>query len=543
MAGRARDIIIRFLGDEKDLARSTRNLQGEIAKTDTALEKAGARAKKFGDAFKAAVVGAAAGAVSQMVKQASNLEESINAVDVVFGRSSRAIHDWGEGSAEAAGLATSEFNSAASVIGSALKNAGFDMDTVAEKTIQLTQRAADMASVFNTSVPDALGAIQAALRGESDPIERYGVALAAAKVEAKAAALGFKRVNGEFDAQAKAAARLELILEQTNQVAGDFGNTSDGLANSMRIAQADAKNLAAELGKELLPVLVDLLGGVKDINDTFADDDGALRWRSALFNGIPVLEDWARKSDDATAAAREQAGAHTENMTALELSRGRITKLLEPTATLGTTMATTAGQIRDVANAQKELLSPTFAHAAAVERNREANEALTEAEAALKEAIDKHGTSSDEATEAQENLDEANRNVLTSFIEQEAAAENLANVIDTTLLETLRRTAEQAGLTEAAIRRLLSTSLTGAGVPLVTVRDPNLANQGPAVDVEGGFIPRSAVPAAAGPTTPGEIVINNYNTWNVPDEATATYYAQSSLRTDLARIARGTVRN
>jgi len=183
----------------------------------------------------------------------SALNESINAVNVVFGQAAPKIFAFGETVAKSAGLARSEFQQMSTVLGSALLNVGFSADEVADKTIELTQRAADMASVFNTDVAQALGAIQSALRGETDPIEKFGVSLNAAAVDAQAAALGFSKVEGEFDTTAKAAARLSLILEQTSRVSGDFASTSGEFANASRIAAAEFENLRAELGEALLP--------------------------------------------------------------------------------------------------------------------------------------------------------------------------------------------------------------------------------------------------------------------------------------------------
>lgn len=201
------------------------------------------------------------------VRAASDLEESLNAVNVVFGTAAGTIIAFGEDAAEAAGLAQSEFQQMASVLGSALINAGIPLDEAAAKTIELTQRAADMASVFNTSVPDALGAMQSALRGETDPIEKFGVTLTAASVDAEAAALGFKKVSGEFDAQAKAAARLSLIMKQTDRVAGDFANTSDGLANSGKILSARFTDLKAKLGEVLVPAVEDAIKALEPLLD------------------------------------------------------------------------------------------------------------------------------------------------------------------------------------------------------------------------------------------------------------------------------------
>lgn len=193
--------------------------------------------------------------VTDSVRAASDLNESLNAVNVTFGASAKEILDWGKTNAASFGLSQRAFNEMATPLGAMLKNAGLSMQDVSKWTIDLTKRASDMASVFNTSVPDALEAIQAGLRGESDPLERYGVGLSAAKVEAEALAETGKRAASSLTAQELATARLNIIMKQTSQTAGDFQNTSDGLANATRIAQAQMENAKASLGNALLPIL------------------------------------------------------------------------------------------------------------------------------------------------------------------------------------------------------------------------------------------------------------------------------------------------
>lgn len=193
--------------------------------------------------------------VTDSVRQASNLNESLNAVNVTFGASAREITEWGKSNAASFGLSQSAFNEMATPLGAMLKNAGLSMQDTTKWTIDLTKRAADMASVFNTSVPDALEAIQAGLRGESDPLERYGVGLSAAKVEAEALAETGKRAASSLTEQEKATARLNIIMKQTSQAQGDFQNTADGAANAARIASAQFDNAKASLGNALLPIL------------------------------------------------------------------------------------------------------------------------------------------------------------------------------------------------------------------------------------------------------------------------------------------------
>jgi len=193
--------------------------------------------------------------VSDSVKAASDLNESLNAVKVTFGANAKEVTDWGKNNAANFGLSQAQFNAYATPLGAMLKNAGMSMQDTSKWTIDLTKRSADMASVFNTDVGEALEAIQAGLRGEADPLEKFGVGLSAAKVEAEALTETGKKSAASLTDQEKATARLNIIMKQTASVQGDFANTSDGAANAARKASAQFENAKASLGNALLPFL------------------------------------------------------------------------------------------------------------------------------------------------------------------------------------------------------------------------------------------------------------------------------------------------
>jgi len=205
------------------------------------------------------------------IEAASNLSESMNAVNVVFEDAAGIIADFAKNSAETLGLSTADFNQLAAVTGAFLQNVGFDAAAAAEETINLGSRAADMASIFNTDVTTALNAIQSGLKGEFNPLEQFGVKLNAATIEAKALAMGLADQTGAINDTAKAQAALALIYEQTDKFAGDFTNTSDGLANSTKILKAQMTNLSAEIGNVLMPIGLELTKLLSNLVERFTN--------------------------------------------------------------------------------------------------------------------------------------------------------------------------------------------------------------------------------------------------------------------------------
>lgn len=187
-----------------------------------------------------------------LAQAASALQESNNAINVLLGKSSEKFRTL-IGDSSKLGISTRDLNQALTPIIPLLKNSGLQGDAFAKKLNEITRRAVDISSIMNVEVSQALGAMGAGLRGEIDPLERLGVSFTAVEVEAKAAALGFKRVNGEFDTSAKTLARLEVILEKSKITAGDFANTSTSLANAQRVLKGSINNVKDAMSKAFLP--------------------------------------------------------------------------------------------------------------------------------------------------------------------------------------------------------------------------------------------------------------------------------------------------
>src|SRR3990172_1005878 len=270
MAVEVAALVARLEADVRDFERGMRQAQTRLDQFEASAGSAAGAAKKTGGSVTqmagtiktAAALALAAFAVDFVrgsISAASNLEESLNAVNKVFGESANKIHTFGQVTAQAVGLSTREFNQLATVTGSMLTNLGFQSDAAAKETIRLTQRASDMASVYNTDVGTALAAVNSALKGEANPIEQFGVKLNEATIKARAIELGLVGATGAIDQNAKATATLSLIYEQTAKTAGDFAQTSDSLANSQRRAAAAMENAQARLGRVGLPLIANFM--------------------------------------------------------------------------------------------------------------------------------------------------------------------------------------------------------------------------------------------------------------------------------------------
>ena len=250
------NIVLRTDFDAKGLIEAERGLDKFKSIADKAF-----RGVAIGTGIAAAAFGKLA---MDSIKAASNLEESTNAVNVAFGKSAEAVLAIGANSAQALGLARNEFNEAAvrfSAFAERIVGDGNDASTFIQ---EITQRASDFASVFNIEVAEALRVFQSGLAGEAEPLKRFGINLLQSEVQAFALRDGIIAVGEQMTETQKVQARYGLLLESTAKTAGDFANTSDGLANSQRILKARFTDLQAEIGQALLPAFTDLFKAVAD---------------------------------------------------------------------------------------------------------------------------------------------------------------------------------------------------------------------------------------------------------------------------------------
>lgn len=247
--GRPLTIMLRADTDglAKGLQSAEKQLQAFGKKTEVAARKA---------TFALAGIGVAA---FSSVQSASDLNESISKSEVIFGDSAKSIQNWAKTTDKSLGLSTTAALESAGNFAILGSSAGLTGKDLASFSTDLTGLAADLASFNNTSTDEAITALAAGLRGESEPLRRFGVLLSESAVQAKAMELGLAKTTKELTLQDKVLARNELILEQTTKQQGDFARTADGAANQQRILAASVENTKAELGRGLLPVYQQLL--------------------------------------------------------------------------------------------------------------------------------------------------------------------------------------------------------------------------------------------------------------------------------------------
>lgn len=217
---------------------------------------------KFGALAGAALGGAAialTGFAIGAVKKASDLNETINKSNVIFGKNADAIDTWAQGAAKSMGLSRQAALEAASGFGNMFAQLGFTSTKAADMSKSVVQLSADLGSFNNLPTAEVTDMISAAFRGEYDSLQRLIPNISAARVQTEALKETGKKNADQLTAQEKATATLAIIQRDGKDAAGDFARTSDGLANKTKIARARFEDLQATIGTKLLPVVSTLL--------------------------------------------------------------------------------------------------------------------------------------------------------------------------------------------------------------------------------------------------------------------------------------------
>jgi hypothetical protein len=248
------------------LQADTTGLGRGLADAQTKLQKFGGQLEQLSRKATLVFAGVAA-AGYKVVQSASDLNESISKSNVIFGSSAKAIQAWAATADQALGLSQTAALEAAGNFAILGQSAGLTGKDLATFSTDLTGLAADLASFNNTSTDEAITALAAGLRGESEPLRRFGVLLSENAVQAKAMEMGLAATAKELTDQDKVLARNALILEQTTLQQGDFARTADGAANQQRILAAEIENSRAAIGEGLLPAYKDLLGVLVNVAD------------------------------------------------------------------------------------------------------------------------------------------------------------------------------------------------------------------------------------------------------------------------------------
>ena len=239
----------------------------------TKLDKFAAKAGQFGTKLTMAVTAPLAGIGAMSVKLASDMEETVNKMEMTFAENADAIKAWSKTSLKSMGLAQQSALDTAALFGDIGKGIGFGNAEATEMSKTLTQLSADIASFKNVSQKQAETALTGIFTGESESLKRLGIVITESNLKAFADTKGMDINLSEMNALEKAQLRYQLVLEATKAAQGDFSRTLGGYSNQMRVFKEGLKEVGVQMGQFILPAATKLIIKINGIVAAFTSLD------------------------------------------------------------------------------------------------------------------------------------------------------------------------------------------------------------------------------------------------------------------------------
>lgn len=235
---------------------------------------------------------AVAGAAS--IKLASDMQESLNKVNVAFGSSAQEVVNWSKDSVTSMGMASGSALDAAALFGDMGTSMGISQKEAAKMAMSLTQLGADLASFKNIPIEQAMSALNGVFTGETESLKMLGVVMTQTQLEAFALSKGITTNVKDMTEAEMVSLRYAFVLDRTKNAQGDFARTADGSANQMRVFTETLKEIGIQLGTIMLPVFNKFITALNNMLKEFLQLPQPIKTTIVVLGGIlaaigPVL--------------------------------------------------------------------------------------------------------------------------------------------------------------------------------------------------------------------------------------------------------------
>lgn len=241
----------------------------QIAAVGEKMKALGSQVSQVGQTLTTKVTLPIVAAFTVAAKEASDLEENMNKLDVAFGDSADAVKEWSETAIQQYGLSRVAASQATSGFGALAKGVGVTEEEAAAMSMTLAGLSADLASYFNTGTDVSAKALEAIFTGESEALKKFGVVMTDTNL--KQFAEDQNLVWSELSQTEKTMVRYQYVLEKTQDAQGDYARTSDGTANSIKTLKSSLSDLASAFGEQLLPIITPVIQKITEIIQKFSN--------------------------------------------------------------------------------------------------------------------------------------------------------------------------------------------------------------------------------------------------------------------------------
>lgn len=257
---RAGKAFVELYANDNKLTRGLRSAQRKLKRFSATVTGMGARL--------AGLASLTAVPLSFTIKAASDMEETMNKFNVVFGDNSKVVKTWSDKFAADVGRSKQQVADFMAGSQDLFVPLGFEAGAATEMSKEITSLAVDLASFNNMADADVIRDLHAALTGSGEVMKKYGVLVSEAAVKQELLRTGMDPKTATD--QQKVMARLSIIMQGTTAAQGDAIRSAGSFANQMKRLKSTISDAAVELGNALLPTITTFVKYTADVISNIA---------------------------------------------------------------------------------------------------------------------------------------------------------------------------------------------------------------------------------------------------------------------------------
>lgn len=229
------------------------------------------------------------------LQAAADAQAMESSFDSVFGAQAEGARLWSQNLAESLNYSETEIRESMLSWQTLFNGMEVSGKKSAEMVTNLTERAIDMAALFDTDVNTVMEALRSTMVGNHETMRQYGVVITENTLKEAAYSKGIARRGKELTELQKVETRYALIMEQSAQAEGRRNAEADDINGKLLTMQGLQTEITKKLGEALLPILDKLLDVITPIAEGLAQMNsfgwGAVAVVAALMAALgPVLK-------------------------------------------------------------------------------------------------------------------------------------------------------------------------------------------------------------------------------------------------------------
>ncbi len=242
-----------------DMAKGLRAAQRRLLAFGQTVESIGAGMALVGGGITAGFIPA--------IRAAGNAQEAISRFEAVFKDQAKEAGAFADTLAKEVGRSATKIRDNLSSFMGFSVGMGYDPAKAREMSQQLQSLALDFASFHNISDDEAISRFISAMSGSSEVLDRFGVNIKAAAIDAELLSLGINKTSANASEQEKVLARLNIIMRAMGSqgAIGDAARTSGSFTNQLKRLTDQMYELGVTIGNHVIPVVTPLLARMNQV--------------------------------------------------------------------------------------------------------------------------------------------------------------------------------------------------------------------------------------------------------------------------------------